>query len=382
MKTQSNKALFVTSLVLALSGCTSEGVTDNIPLNARLAPGDFQGINFSYNPSPLAIEETEKIQFNEGNAAEFARLALVKATAYAVNALVNTRSLEFSELFFEQGDTEESSNCSGGGNLVISKLDARSNGVIDPEDTFIAQFNECQNADGVLRTDFATYSGSARSGGLTTDHYVTANSFKGTQPSTGVSVQSDGAEGRRIVLGSGRFQYIVHAPANRIMEKDGTNNSANYLATTFLDIQGSRQGQNPILVRMNYKEKGDVSTRLELSENHAYTALGDNLNVTLADNAVSNGTLEIVSGGRIVVQALGNSSGSYRVRVGLDADTDGNAEKTCDFDYRQLVDAAASFTDQTCGAPTGVGPINQLPLRGLMLIGPVLDNLLNGLLSR
>lgn len=382
MKIQTNKALFATTFFLALSGCNSDGLSGNRPLDTRLAPGDFEGINFSYNPVPLEIEGTEKIQFNENNATEFARLALVKATAYAINAQVNTRSLEFSESFFAQGETDESSNCSGGGSFVISKSDSGSNGVIDPGDTFIAQFNDCQNADGVLRTDFVTYSGSASSGSLTTNHYVTANSFKATQPSTGAIAQSDGAEGRRIVLGASRFQYIVHAPRNHFLEEDGTANSANYMATTFLDIQGNRQGQSPILVRMNYKEKGDVSTRLAIPENLAYTAFSDNLNVMLADNAVSGGTLDIVSGGRIVVQALGNSSGNYRVRVALDANADGSADKTCDFDYRQLVNATASFTDQTCGAPTDLGPINEVPLGGLMLIAPVLESLLSGFLFR
>lgn len=364
-------------MITALVGCGSDGAGSAANGN-QLSPAETAGITFAYNPAPLPISESEKIRIDESNALEFARLALVKATAYAFNAQINTNNLQSAEDFFQEEDNELTQSCPQGGNLRISKADQNNNGLIDPKDIFALSFSDCLNSDGSLQTDYDSYTGSAVSGALTTNSFVTARNFKGTQPSTGSSAESQGTEGRRIILGSGRYQYIVHAPNNQIRENEAGKGTASYTTLTYLDIQGSRQAAESAQVRMNYREKGDVSTRLEIAPEKAYTAQTEGLSVSLRDNAVSDGTLTVQSEGRLLLTALGNSSGQYRVRISLDSNSDGVNERSCDFDYSQVLSGTAGFGNTECNAVT---PDNgSVPLVGdLPLIGPVLNGLISGL---
>jgi len=380
MKTTST--LMISAMMAVLAGCGSDGSDSSLAApNKQFLEADTSGITFAYNPAPLSLEESEKIQFSESNALEFARLALVKATAYALNAQINSSSLRSAEDFFQKEDDELTQSCPQGGTLQVAKLDQNNNGRIDPKDIFNLSFSNCQNASGILQTNYESYTGSTASGMLTTNSFVTARDFKGTQPSTGSTAVSQGTEGRRFILGSGRYQYIVHAPNIQIQENEAGKGAANYTILTYLDIQGNLQGADFAQVRMNYREKGDVSTRMEIAADKAYTAQTENLTVSLRDNAAANGDLLVQSAGRLQIRALGNASGRYRVRIGLDANSDGISERSCDFDYAQVLAGTASFGTQGCstGSPADV----QLPILGdLPLLGPVLNNLLGGLAAR
>ncbi|MFN4327613.1 MAG: hypothetical protein ACK4FF_01950 [Limnobacter sp.] len=370
------------AVLLALTGCNSDGnSSSSTSAPSGTEPRDFSGVTFGYNTTPMTVEAAERIQLDESNALEFARLALVKATAYAINGIVNSRGLELSEQFFQEDSDQLEDSCSGSGSISLQKRDANGNGQIDPKDVFTATFKQCQNANGTLRTDFETYAGSVSSGVLTTNHYVTASNFAGTQPSTGSSASVDGTEGRRIILGSGRFQYIVHAPANAIEESEGGRGRAQYKANSFLDIQGNLSGAGTSTVKMNYKETGDVSTRIDTPTSGAYTTYSDGLSVLLADSAVSSGSLELRSGGIVRVQALGNSSGRYRVRVGLDTNGDGTNERSCDFDYQDILNSTASFSANQCAAQPPGGQDNLPLLTQVPLVGPLLSTLVNPILS-
>lgn len=374
--------LVLSAVMAVLAGCGSDGSGSpaGAPANQFLE-AETSGITFAYNPDSLSIEEAEKIQFDESNALEFARLALVKASAYAFNAQINANNLKPAEDFFQEEENQLTQSCAQGGNVRVSKVDRNNNGQIDSKDLFALSFSNCQNSNGILQTDYDSYTGSVASGALTTNSYVTARNFEGTQPSTGSSAKSQGTEGRRIILGNGRYQYIVHAPNNQIQENEAGKGAASYSTLTYLDIQGSRQAAESTQVRMNYREKGDVSTRLEIGPEKAYTAQTEGLTVSLRDNAAADGNLLVQSAGRLQIRALGNASGRYQVRIGLDANSDGINERSCDFDYAQVLAGTASFGNSTCNsdAPTET----QLPILGdLPLVGPVLNNLLGGLNAR
>lgn len=375
----------LSAIVATLVGCGGEGASSSNNAGvSRVDPGQFSGITFAYNPAPLPIEQAEAIALTESNALEFARLALVKATAYAINAQVNVGNLRVAEDVFSQEDHMLMESCPQGGNLQITKADQNGNRQIDATDVFAVAFSNCANTNGVLQTDYASYSGAAATGSLATTHYVTARDFKATQPSTGNGAQVQGTEGRKVVLGSGRYQYIVHSPRNQVSETEAGRGSASYTMLNFLDIQGSLSSQAAPLVRMNFKEKGDVSTRLDISPEKAYTAQGEDLVVSLEDNVVVAGNLLVQSGGRLLVRALGKGSGRYLVRIGLDANSDGQPEKTCDFDYSQVLAGTASFSGNACNAQTSTGGgSSELPLvSDLPLIGPLLTNLLGGSTTR
>lgn len=369
------------AMLLALSGCNSDGSQSaGSNTGTPVAPQDFSGISFSYNASPMSVETAQRIQLTEENSLEFARLALVKATAYAVNGLVNSRNLSIAEQLFSIDESEITETCPGGGSLRLTKGDLNSNSEINPQDFFTASFAQCNNSNGRLRTDFVTYDGSTDSGVLATNHFVTASEFKAEQPSTGNSGQADGAEGRRILLSSGRFQYIAHAPANKLKEIEGGQGEASYTSNAYLDVQGRLAGDALTVVRMNYKESGDVSTRLELPTEAAYTAFTDSVNVSISDSAVESGSIEVKSAGVVRIEALGNSSGRYRLRIQLDSNEDGVNDRSCDFDYSAVLNGTASFGSQQCVVSPPEGPDSN-PLANVPLLGPLLSPILSPILG-
>lgn len=375
------KNFLALAVTLALSACGSDGSpTTGSNAGSAVSPQDFSGISFSYNASPMTVDTSQRIQLTEDNSLEFARLALVKATAYAVNGLVNSRNLSIAEQLFSIDESDITESCAGGGSLRLTKGDLNSNSEINPRDFFTASFDRCNNSNGRLRTDFVTYDGSADSGVLATNHFVTATEFKADQPSTGNSGQADGAEGRRIMLGSGRFQYIVHAPSNRLKEVEGSRGEANYMSNTYLDVQGRLSGDALTVVRMNYKESGDVSTRLDLPAESAYAAFTDSVNVSISDSAVASGNIEVKSAGVVRIEALGNSSGRYRLRIQLDSNEDGVNDRSCDFDYSAVLNGTASFGAQQCAVSPPVGSDSN-PLVNLPLLGPLLSPILSPILG-
>ncbi|HEY1058362.1 MAG TPA: hypothetical protein VGE55_06485 [Limnobacter sp.] len=372
----------IAAMVSTIVGCGGDGASSSSgSAGNRLEPADKTGITFSYNPMPITLADGEKIQLDTTNALEFARLALVKATAFAINAQVNVGNLQSAESLFAQDQSQFSDTCPQGGMVQVSKFDQNGNFQIDAGDSFTVSFTNCQNANGSLQTDYDSYSGSVDSGALTTNSFVTARSFKATQPSTRSTAEASGTEGRRIVLGAGRYQYIANAPKNHISETEAGKGSSDYMMTMSLDVQGNQQGANNPTVRMNLLEKGDSSTRIDIPKDKAYTAQADGLAVALTDNAVADGNLVIESGGRLLIQALGNSSGRYLVRVGLDGNADGTVERTCDFDYGELMNGTASFQNPNCSMSTP--PTSSEPVLGnLPLLGSLVSNVLGTLLPR
>lgn len=361
------------AITLLLSACTSDQASTGQRTNpVRTDANSTEGIEFTYKTSPLEIQPDERIELNESNAPEFARLALGKAVAFTINGISNAQNLAAIEDFFRNGPGDISDTCGSGGTVRVVSTDQNGNGAIEKDDTLSIIFDGCNGADGSLHTRFVRYDGSAINGAVSTDHYITADKFRGTQPSTGSSGEEDGTSGRRIILGNGRFQYIVHGPTTKVKETEGGRGSADYTSVYHIDVQGALGNANQdTRVRVNYKDKGDSSTRLDLPATGAYTAQTENLVVVAADNAASGGQIDVRSGGRLIVKPLGKGSGRYRVEVGLDANNDGSVEKTCTFDYASLMSGDVSFSDDTC-AGRAVTDVIPAPL----VTVPVLSNIL------